>query len=43
MGEIEKAIREIIQRGNNAEVRKNGDGKIVVYEVSKKKRHIEDS
>jgi hypothetical protein len=43
MGELEKAIREIIRKGNNAEVRQSNDGKLVVYEVTKKKRHIEDS
>jgi hypothetical protein len=39
MGELEKVIREIIRKGNNAEVRKSSDGKIVVYEITKKKRY----
>ena len=29
------AIREIINRGNSAEVKKTSDGKIKVYEVKK--------
>lgn len=32
---IMKAIREITGRGNDAEVRMRGNGKLVVYEVKK--------
>jgi len=39
--EIEKVIREIIRRGNNAEVRQDKSGKLVVYEIEKKKRYID--
>ena len=30
-----KAIREVIARGHNAEVRKKPDGTLVVYEIKK--------
>lgn len=43
MPEIEKILREIIKRGNNAEVRQDKDGRIVVYEIEKKKRYIDDA
>lgn len=33
--QIMEAIRQICQRGNNAEVRKAKDGTLVVYEVKK--------
>ena len=32
---IMKTIREITSRGNNAEVRRRSNGKLVVYEVKK--------
>lgn len=32
---IMEAIRKIINRGNDAEVRKKKDGSIIVYEVKK--------
>lgn len=38
--DIEKVLREIIKRGNSAEVRQDRDGKMVVYEIEKKKRYI---
>ncbi len=42
--EIGKAVREIICRGNNAEVKKNKDGDIIILEVRKKiKKKIEGS
>lgn len=39
--DIEKVLREIIRRGNNAEVRQDKNGKMIVYEVEKKKRYID--
>ena len=42
--EIGKAVREIICRGNNAEVKKNKDGDIIILEVRKMiKKKIEGS
>lgn len=38
---IENVLREIIKRGNNAEVRQDKDGKMIIYEVEKKKRYID--
>lgn len=43
MPEIEKILREIIRRGNDAEVRQDKDGRMVVYEVKRKKRYIDDA
>lgn len=31
-----KAIREILSRGNNAEVKQNKNGDVIVLEISKK-------
>jgi sulfite reductase alpha subunit-like flavoprotein len=39
---IEETLREILKRGNNAEVRQDKDGRMVIYEVEKKKRYIDD-
>jgi len=39
--DIEKVLHDIIKRGNNAEVRQDKDGKLIVYEIEKKKRYIE--
>ena len=36
--QLAAAIREIIARGNNAEVKKRKDGGLAVYEVKKKNR-----
>lgn len=36
-GQIIVMIRNIVERGNNAEVRQNREGELVVYEV---KKHI---
>lgn len=33
--EIVKAILEITERGNNAEIKKKADGTLIVYEVKK--------
>ena len=43
MPEIEKILREIIRHGNDAEVRQDKDGRMVVYEVKRKKRYIDDA
>lgn len=43
MPEIEKILKDILKRGNNAEVRRDKDGRMVVYEVEKKKRYIDDA
>lgn len=43
MSEIEKILREIIRRGNNAEVRRDKDGRMIIYEVERKKRYIDDA
>ena len=40
--DIEKVIRDILSRGNNAEVRQDKNGKLVVYEVKKKKQYIDE-
>lgn len=34
--QLANAIREIIARGNNAEVKKRKDGDLAVYEVKRK-------
>lgn len=34
--QLATAIKEIIERGNNAEIRRGKDGSLVVYEVKKK-------
>ncbi len=39
--DIEKVLRDIIKRGYSAEVRQDKNGKMIVYEVEKKKRYIE--
>ena len=39
--DIEKVLREIVKRGNNAEVRQDKNGRMVVYEIEKKKRYID--
>lgn len=39
--DIEKVLREIINRGNSAEVRKEKDGRIAIFEIEKKKRYID--
>lgn len=39
---IEETLREILKRGNNAEVRQDKSGKMIIYEVEKKKRYIDD-
>ncbi len=41
-GDIERILRDIIKRGNSAEVRRDKDGKITIFEIEKKKRYIED-
>lgn len=41
--EIEKTLREILKRGNNAEVRQDKSGKMIIYEIEKKKRYIDDA
>lgn len=33
--QVIEAIRKIVNRGNNAEVKKRKDGSLVVYEVKK--------
>lgn len=35
-----KSIDEILNRGNDVEIRKNGNGKIAVMEVAKKKKYV---
>ena len=40
---IRKVLLEILGRGNNAEVRKDKNGRMIVYEVEKKKRYIDDA
>lgn len=40
---IEEILREILKRGNNAEVRRDKTGKMIIYEVEKKKRYIDDA
>ena len=39
--DIKKVLRDILDRGNNAEVRQDKDGKMIVYEIEKKKRYID--
>ena len=34
---VERILRDILRRGNNAEVRQDKDGRMVIYEVEKKK------
>lgn len=36
---ILNTLNAILQRGNNAEVRRSGNGNIVIFEISKKKRY----
>lgn len=40
---IEEVLREILKRGNNAEVRRDKAGRMVIYEIEKKKRYIDDA
>ena len=42
MVEIVKILKDILKRGNNAEVRLDKGGRMVIYEVEKKKRYIDD-
>ncbi len=39
--DIKKVLYDILKRGNNAEVRQDKDGKMIVYEIEKKKRYID--
>lgn len=40
---IEETLREILKCGNNAEVRRDKNGKMIIYEVEKKKRYMDDA
>lgn len=37
---MEKTIREILSRGNNAEVKQNKNGDIIIMEVAKKIKKV---
>lgn len=40
--DVEKTLRDIVSRGNNAEVRQDKNGKLVIYEIKKKKQYIDE-